>query len=152
MTRAVFQKRTILLREERQRETLLALVKNLPLDAEKPLQVVIEEMRPARKMSQNALMWVGPLQDIAEQAYLEGRKFSAEIWHEYFKAQFLPATFDPEQCQDGYVKYEFGPDGNPVLIGSTTKLTVKGMANYITQVEAFGASLGVTFHANPNER
>lgn len=147
-----FDKRVIYLRAEQQRETLLALVRNLPLDADKPLQVTVEEFRPARKLDQNALMWAGPLRDIADQAYLDGKRFSANVWHEYLKASLLPNEFDPELCRDGYVKHEYGPDGVPILVGSTTQLTVKGMARYITEVEAFGASLGVQFHTNPNER
>jgi hypothetical protein len=147
-----FDKRCIYLRAEQQRDTLLSLVRNLPLDADKPLQVTIEEYRPVRKKSQNDLMWSGPLADIAEQAYLEGKRYSAKVWHEYFKANLLPNEFDPVLCRDGYVKHEYGPDGEPVLIGSTTLLTVKGMALYLTEMEAFGASLGVTFSANPNER
>lgn len=141
-----FDKRTIYLRAEQQRETLLALVRNLPLDADKPLQVTIEEHRPARKLDQNALMWAGPLKDISGQAYLEGRRYTAEVWHEFLKREFLPDEFDPEQCRGGYTKWAVDPSGSRVLIGSTTQLTVRGMAIYIQQVEAFGANLGVQFH------
>lgn len=142
---ASFAKRTIYLRAEQQRDTLLALVRNLPLDADKPLQVTIEEHRPARKLSQNALMWTGPLKDISGQAYVEGKRFTAEVWHELFKREFLPEVFDPELCRDGYAKYAYDPKGNQVLIGSTTQLTVRGFAQYLQQVEAFGANLGVQF-------
>lgn len=140
-----FQKRTILLRTEVQRETLLALVRNLPLDDKKPLQVVIEEYRPVRKLDQNALLWSGPLRDIAEQAFLDGRQYSAEIWAHYFKVQFLPEEFDPTQCKDGYVKWQFDPMGERILTGSTTQLTVAGFSTYLEQIFAFGASLGVQF-------
>lgn len=140
-----FQRRTILLRTEVQRETLLALVRNLPLSEAKPLQVVVDEYRPPRKPDQNSLMWAGPLRDIAEQAYLDGRKYSAEIWHEYFKRELLPEVYDPELCLSGYGKWAIDPAGNRVLIGSTTKLTVKGMAQHVEAMMAFGASLGVQF-------
>ena len=141
-----FQKRTIFLRSELQRETLLSLIRNLPLDSDKPLQCTIEEFRQARKPDQNALLWAGPLKDISEQGYLDGKRFSAEAWHEFFKAEFLPEEFDSLYCRDGYKKYEFLPDGSRVMVGSTTMLTVKGFALYLTQIEAFGANLGVQFH------
>jgi hypothetical protein len=147
-----FQKRTIYLKAEQQRETLLALVRNLPLDNEKPLQVTIEEFRQPRKLDQNALMWAGPLSDISEQGYLQGKRFSAEAWHEMFKIEFLPEEFDPVMCRDKYKKWEYTPAGERVMVGSTSMLTVKGFALYLEQVMAFGANIGVQFHANPNER
>ena len=47
-------------------------------------------------------------------------------------------------------KWEEVPDGDAVVI-STTKLERRCFAEYPTAVEAFGASLGVQFSANPNE-
>ncbi len=152
MIRAEFAKRVIILRAEEQRDRLLALVRNLPVDADKPLQVVVDEYRPPRKQDQNALMWAGPLLDIAQQAWLDGQQFSAEAWHELAKREFLPEQFDPLLCREGYQKWTVTPDGGRALIGTTTKLTVKGMAQYLEQLYAFGANLGVQFHTNPKEQ
>ena len=152
MKRQPFTTRTIYLRTDAQRETLRALVDNLPADSTKPLEIVIREEQKRRKLDQNAAMWAGPLRDIAEQAYVGGRSYTAEVWHEHFKEQFLPEEFDAELCKEGYRKWDYTPAGKRVLIGSTTQLTVKGFALYLTQVEAFGANLGVQFHANPNEQ
>lgn len=149
--REKFVTRTIKIVSDVQRETLRALATNLPIDAKRPLEVVIREQVKARKPDQNALMWAGPLRDMAEQAYIEGRSFSAEVWHEFLKRELLPEDFDQELCKEGYRKWDFDPSGARVLVGSTTQLTIKGMAQYITQLEAFGANLGVEFHANPNE-
>jgi len=142
----VFPKRTFFLREERNRDTLLGLIKNLPLDQDKPMQVTVEPYRPVRKKSQNDLMWSGPLKDISEQAWLDGRQFSAEVWHDFMKRNLLPDEFDSELCKDGYQKYDFDPGGERILIGSTTQLTVKGFAQYLEALMAFGANLGVEFH------
>lgn len=150
--RAAFDKRTLILRDESVRERTLAIIRNLPVDAEKPLQVVISDYKPPRKKSQNDLMWSGPLKDISEQAWFEGKQFSADVLHHYFKVQLLPEEFDPELCREGYRKWEYDPSGDRVLVGSTTMLTVKGMAQHIEAIHAFGASLGVQFSANPNER
>jgi hypothetical protein len=151
MKREKFQTRTIFLRGQQQRDTLYSLVSMLPLDAKKPLEVVIREEVKPRKLDQNALMWAGPLKDIAEQAYLNGRTYSAEVWHHYFKTLYLPEEVDPELCKEGYRKWDYSPTGDRVLVGSTTQLTVKGFSDYLEQIYAEGAILGVEFHANPNE-
>lgn len=150
MTRTPYPARKMLLRDESVRESAIAALRNAPLDASKPLEFLLRDEVKARKPDQNALMWVGPLADIAQQGYVDGRTFSADVWHEHFKREFLPEEYDPELCKDGYRKWDYTPNGERVLVGSTTQLTVKGMAQYITQVEAYGASeLGVRFHANP---
>lgn len=152
MKRQKFPTRTIFLRSGQQIDAVLALLPHLPLDSDHPIEAVFREPVKARKPDQNALMWVGPLADIAEQGYVQGRAYSAPVWHEYFKAQYLPEEFDPELCKEGYRKYDYTPAGDRVLIGSTTELTVKGFAQYLEQVIAFGANIGVQFHANPRER
>jgi len=116
------------------------------MDPLRPLQVVIREEPKKRKSDQNALMFAGPLRDISEQAWLDSRQFSIEIWHEYFKRQLLPETYDAELCLESYSKWAVDPAGDRVLVGSTTQLTVAGMARYIEQIHAFGANLGVQFH------
>lgn len=144
-----YQKRTIFLRTEVQRETLLNLVRNLPLDEVKPLQVTVEEYRPVRKPDQNAYLWAGPLKDISEQAWLDGKQYSAEVWFHYLKTQLLPEEFDPVLTKDGYEKWRFAPDGSRVLTGSSTQLTVKGFAEFTEAITAFGGSLGVAFSERP---
>lgn len=144
--------RPFLLRDERVRETLIAAINNLPLDGTKPLEVVIREQVKGRKPDQNALYWSGPLADIAEQAFIEGKQHSAETWHHYFRRELLPDEFNTEECKENYVKWVIDPGGERIMVGSTTQLTVKGFSNYLEAVFAFGASLGVLFTASPNER
>ena len=150
MKRPPFQQRTFRLVGIEQRDRLLALVGNLPLDALKPLEVVIREEKKKRSLDQNALYWSGPLRDIAEQAWVHGRQFSAEVWHEHFKREFLPNEAredfdDHSHVKDGYRKWAVKPDDTLAMIGSTTQLTVKGMSAYLEQGYAAGANLGVQF-------
>lgn len=153
MTRQPFPARKFLLREEMQREAAIAAIRNAPLDSTKPLEILMREEVKARKPDQNALMWAGPMRDIAEQGYVDGRTFTAEVWHEHFKREYLPEEFDPELCKDGYRKWDYTPGGERVLIGSTTGLTVRGFSRYLTQVEAYGAQeLGVQFHVGPRRQ
>jgi hypothetical protein len=145
--RQPYETRRIRLVGEQQRQTALAAVANLPLDATTPLELVIREEVKARKPDQNALMWAGPLRDIAAQGYVNGRTFSAEVWHEHFKREYLPEQFDPSLCKEGYRKWDVTPKGDRVLVGSTTELTVRGFALYLKEVEAYAQTeLGVQFH------
>lgn len=145
--REKFSTRVIILAGESQKELAAAMVRNAPMG----IEIVAREIVKARKPDQNSAMWSGPLLDIASQGYINGRTYSAEVWHEQFKREYLPEEFDEELCKEGYRKWDYTPSGDRVLIGSTTKLTIKGFARYLQQVEAFGASLGVLFHANPND-
>jgi hypothetical protein len=144
--------RAFLLRADADRELALSVIRNAPMDPERPLQIVVREEIKTRKPDQNALMWVGPLADIAEQGYVDGKHYAAEVLHEYFKREFLPEEFDAEQCKEGFRKWAYTPKGERVLVGSTTQLTIRGFANYLCQIEAFGASLGVRFSASPKEQ
>lgn len=152
MNRSRFTARMFLVSSEKIRESLLSAIRNMPIDDVKPLQVLIREEVKARKLDQQALLFAGPMRDISEQAWFEGRQHSVEVLHEYLKRELLPEEFDPEFCVEGYVKWEIDPGGNRQLIGTTKKLTVKGYSNYLEGVFAFGAALGVQFSASPNER
>jgi hypothetical protein len=150
VSRQPYPARKIRLVGEMQRDGAIAALRNAPLDADKPLEFLLREEVKARKPDQNALMWAGPLRDIAEQGYVEGRTFSATVWHEHFKREYLPEDYDPELCKEGYRKWDYTPKGDRVLVGSTTDLTVRGFALYLKQVEAYAqVELGVQFHANP---
>ena len=128
-----------------QADTAITAIQNAPIDLERPIEVIIREEQKGRSLSANALMWAGPLNDIANQAWVHGRQYSALIWHEYFKEKFLPDFPDPKQVKEGYRKYEETPDGRRVLVGSTNKLTKYGFNLYIENIYAYGADLGVRF-------
>jgi hypothetical protein len=140
-----FPKRTFFLREERNRDTLLGLIKNLPLCGDKPMQVTVEPYKRPRKLDQNALLWK-LLTEISEQLFIEGRQYAPETLHHYFKVQFLPEEFNDEECLADYRKWAYDPSGERVLIGSSTQLTVRGFSGYIEAITAFAANMGVEFH------
>lgn len=152
MKREKYPPRKIRLCSEVQRQTALRIIESAPLDEATPLEFLLREEVKARKPDQNSAMWAGPLKDIQDQAWLNGRQYSAEVWHEYFKAEFLPEEYDPELCKEGYEKWQIGVKGERLLIGSTKSLTVKGFHEHMEKVHAFGADLEVKFHANPNDR
>jgi len=152
MNRPEFSPRTIYLIGPQQAHIAVALIPNLPIDPDNPLEIVIREKQKGRKLSANARYWAGPLSDIAKQAWVQGRQYSAEVWHEMYKREYLPEDNDPELAElakEGYCKWSFDPMGERILVGSTTQLTKKGFARYLQQVEAYGASLGVHFTEAP---
>jgi len=138
--------KTIHLVGDMQKATARLLIDQAPVDPMQPIEVVIREKQKVRKPDQNSLMWSGPLADISEQAYINGRTYTQEVWHDYFKRKCLPEEYDPELCKEGYQKWDIGPDGERILVGSTKDLLVKGFALYLEQVYADGASMGVQFH------
>lgn len=150
--REKFLTRTFVLGSIHPLQAAISLLPNLPIDSENPLEVVVREKQKVRGMDANARMWAGPLKDIEEQAWVGGRRYGAEVWHEQFKREYLPEDDDPELsdlAKEGYRKWAFTPSGERVLVGSTTDLLKRGFALYMTRVEAFGASLGVRFSASP---
>ncbi|MCZ4064105.1 recombination protein NinB [Oxalobacter aliiformigenes] len=145
MKRQKYPRRVFLACSKQVLEQAQFVIRNLPIDPDKPLQITVSEEVKARKPDQNALMWAGPLKDISHQVYLGGRTYTPELWHEYFKKSFLPEEYDPELCKDGYRKWDYDPSGDRVCVGSTTELTIKGFSQYLEQIYAFGAEWGVQF-------
>ena len=149
--REKYQRRIIRIIGESQKELCRKVIDSLPIDTSKPICVTISEEAKTRKLDQNAFMWAGTLKDISEQAYVNGRTYTPETWHEFFKREYLPDIHDPELTKEGYLKWDIDPKGNRILRGSTTQLTIKGFAQYLTQVEAYGAGLGTEFITIQND-
>jgi hypothetical protein len=86
-----------------------------------------------RTKPQNARYWgKGVLAQIAEQAVVEGRMFTAAAWHEQFKRDHI-----------GVIEL---PNGQ-VVGKSSADLSTAEFSEFCTQVEAFAATeLGVTFY------
>ena len=147
MMRAEFKQRSILLRSDRQLIALIALLPNLPLDDENPLEVLIRDAVRARTLSQNALMWLR-LGEISKQGWLFKRQYESDIWHTYCGRKVMQEMVT---LKDGTVvsKWVETPDSVPQVI-STTLLSIMSFAEYITRIEVFGAEeLGVQFSASP---
>ena len=97
---------------------------------------VLKIGRMKRTTQQNRRYWgKGVLAQIAEQAVVGGRQFSAEIWHELMKKKFI-----------GLVEL---PDGSVIGKSSRDLSTVK-FAEFCAAVEAYAANeLGVVFYDLP---
>lgn len=94
---------------------------------------VLTVTRRKRTQKQNRRYWGnGVLAQVAAQAVICDRLYSAESWHEQFKRQFIGV----EQLPNG-----------EVIGKSSTGLSTVEFSEFCTQVEAFAAAeLGVTFY------
>ena len=99
--------------------------------------LIIERMK--RTPRQNRRYWgKGVLAQIAEQATVDGKQFSAESWHELFKRKFI-----------GVIEL---PDGS-VRGMSSKELTTSQFCDFSDAVEAYAATeLGVTFYDLPQHQ
>lgn len=141
-------KMTVLIRSEIQKELLVSKISNLPVDDDHPIQIVISEKTKARGLDQNGLMWLR-IGEISDQGWINERQYSKECWHEYLGKNEMP---EEVELKDGTIcsKWVEQIDGGMKVI-STTLLSARCFAEYVTIIEAFGCSLGVMFSANPRE-
>lgn len=149
MTEPAYQTRTIILVGNLQRNTAKSILDNAPLG----IEVVFRQHHKKRTRESNSFQWAGMLRDFVEQGWVDGRQFSAQVWHEHLKRTFLPEQPEHGVTLKGYEKWGVLPSGEMILTGSTTKLTTRGMAQYLTQCMAYGAQeLGIRFTDSRGEQ
>jgi hypothetical protein len=139
-------KKTFYMRNDQARESAIAMIRNLPLDDARPMMVTVAPFAKVRGLDANAYYWLR-LGEISAQAWLDGKQYSAEIWHEYARRNIMP---DEIRTKDGETRSKWAelPDGTATVI-STTQLEKRSFADYVTAVEAFAAALGVQFSERP---
>lgn len=148
MKRNPIAKMTFLIRSDQQKELLARKIANLPIDSEKPIQIVISEEVKKRSIDANGLMWKR-IGEISDQGWINNRQYSKDCWHKYLKDNEMP---EDVELKDGTIRSKWVEqiDGSRDVI-STTELSARCFSEYITIIEAFGCSLGVLFSANPRE-
>jgi hypothetical protein len=96
----------------------------------KPIEVLVRDVHRSRSPQANRYYWK-LLRDISDQAWVDGKQYSAEAYHEWAKRQFIGMEELP---------------GGGMIGLSTTTLSVADFADYITKIEAYAAEeLGVRF-------
>lgn len=102
-----------------------------------PLRVIVTEEEMDRLDEQIKYYFGVVVKAIAEQVWLQGRRFSKDEWHEHLAKQFLPT------------KELVMPDGEIVLKRSSIargQISLKRMTKFIQEVEAHAATeYGVEF-------
>ena len=90
----------------------------------KYLAISITEYKSKRSIEQNKRYWK-IVNEIADNAWVNGQKFSADAWHEMFKRKFIGQEELP---------------GGGVLGISTTKLNISEFGDFMTKVEVYAAT------------
>jgi len=94
------------------------------LDLTKAYRVTIVGWREKRSNDQNSLYWKW-MGELAPQIKVNGVKFNAEIWAEFFKKYYCPEkTIDM-------------PLGEPSVVKSTTELDTGEMHHYLNQIQSW---------------
>ncbi|HEX5362370.1 MAG TPA: recombination protein NinB [Fluviicoccus sp.] len=100
-----------------------------------PLRIILTSSDRKRSSEANAYYWAFLLEQIADQAWVEGRQYSKDVWHEYFAGLYAEKIEIPL------------PDGTiHIRRKSTTEMKVAEFSDYLQKVEAYAATeLGVRF-------
>ncbi|WP_313818738.1 recombination protein NinB [Cupriavidus sp.] len=118
--------------------TVLAFIKaNATACAEKgtPNRLIVTADERRRTNESNRYYWGVVLRDVAEPAWVDGRQYDKDTWHEYFADLYGVKT--EKQL----------PDGRLLLVRkSTSDYSVGEFSDYLTLVQAHAANdFGVSF-------
>jgi hypothetical protein len=124
-------RQTFILRDDSIRRRCIAFIEaNAKSDV--PLAVLVTEARSQRTLSQNAYER-SIMHELAEKAWVDGKQFSHESWHEMMARMF------------GTVEDLTLPNGDVIQRRrSTTEMSVEDFKEFIEKIKAFAATtLGV---------
>lgn len=100
-----------------------------------PLRVIVTAEERQRNVQQNRFYWGAVLKQISEAAWVDGKQYDKDTWHEYFARKF------------GVLDELILPDGEIITRRkSTTQMSVGEFSTYLNDVQAYAAeTLGVQF-------
>lgn len=124
------------LRDEAIRYRAVDFLSGLALDPKHPFEIEVRPHRKKRSVEANRYYWQ-MLSEIAEQLWVDGKQFSKETLHHYFAGEFL--GWNETALPSGEIHR------TPI---STSRLSVREFAEYVTQIEAWAAAHGVYFEAS----
>ena len=120
-------------------QAVVALVKSnakAANDANAPLRLILTTAERKRHEDQNRHDFGAGLRAISEQAWVGGRQYDKDVWHEHVAEKFC-AKVDCPNPLTGEIR---------LRRKSTTEMGVKEFAEYVKQVQAYAATeLGVVF-------
>lgn len=118
------------LTKDNKRPLMTTIYNNLGvwLESNAELEVCIRPYNSKRSIEQNRRLWA-IYGELADKAWVNGRRYSAETWHEYCKGMFL-----------GF-ELKAMPDGSELKTPiSTTKLNVAEMTEYQNNIQSWAAN------------
>lgn len=117
---------------------VVAFIKaNAPVFADKgePLRLIVTAEEKQRNAAQNRFYFGAVLKQISEQAWVDGKQYDKDTWHEYFARKY------------GVLDELTLPDGEIIARRkSTTQMSVGEFSEYLDAVQSYaGETLGVQF-------
>lgn len=147
--RPILDGRTIMLREELQRDRLVDLIRRLPLDPERPVRVVIDDPLPLKSREIEKLYHC-LITDIAEQYEHCGRKWDAESMKRILIDQFKRDTIKDAEIAPLWERMgqlEMAPslDGSGVVMlgAQSRKFPAKLASIFVEWLHALGSELNI---------
>jgi hypothetical protein len=119
--------------------------------------VIVTEYEEALTVKQRAFLHTAVFPQIAEQVLVDGARFVAAVWKEYFRERFLPDKWDVRYAlvadkKTGQLRRAKRKTPHRVR-QSTEDLGIKRYSQYIdTVIDTAADEFGVVFVFRPNER
>ena len=146
-----FLTRSIRLIGEAQRDTALALLNNVPLDAEKPLEVVVREASKDKSREQEE-RYHAMLNDIAKQCQHLNMALDLDTWKRLAIDQFKRDTLkEPQCCAEYWARNQLSVipslDGSAIVVlGEQSRRFPKAVASvFVEWLFSWGADHGVAW-------
>ena len=140
MKREKYPTRKVRIVGELQRDTAIAILQNAPLDANKPLEMILREEKCKRTLEQSA-KFHAMCGDVANQKQWGGKKLSLDQWKVLFVSGHTVAT-------NGSSEIVPGIEGEFVNIReSTANMTLSRLSSLIEYVYAWGSENGIMWGA-----
>ena len=130
--RTPYPTRSILITSEKSLETVAQVLRYLPIDNKKPIEIVIREKVKNRTLSQNRLMhkWFSSIANFAFES--TGIKHSEKKWKWFFKDLYL-----------GYESEEM-PNGRYVSqLRSTADCSTKELTEFLEKIDMHCVEMGL---------
>ncbi|OBR52351.1 recombination protein NinB [Paraburkholderia tropica] len=136
MTTALYREFT--LRNGGAWNAVVAFIKaNAPTFADKgePLRLIVTAEERQRNAQQNRFYWGAVLRDISEKAWVDGKQYDKDTWHEFFSRRY------------GILEDVTLPGGEVVVRRrSTTLMSVGEFSQYLDDIQGYATTeLGVCF-------
>lgn len=94
-----------------------------------PIRLIVTTEERRRTPEANAFYWGVVLRTISEQAWVNGNQFTPDTWHEYYAEQYCPRVEVTLPSGEIFSRRK-----------STSDMTQKEFADYVTRVQANAAS------------
>lgn len=117
------EKRTIVIRDELRRQRALNVVREIKIDSERPMEMLLQEFQSTRTLAQNRLLWWWMAKIRKHVLESEGKFYSDKQLYHYFCEMFLPQVV--ERTMGKIVERQ----------RTSSELNVKEFTEFLTSIE-----------------